>query len=114
MKDLNAKDRMLKQSLGLISGSMIYMLHELSKAAGSRWDIEFPFSMEIIVTKSNAAAIYAICKEIRSGYSVGLNQDGMKKIKSARTQAHQFLVEEANDPNTPIDRKIELVKLTSK
>jgi hypothetical protein len=114
MKDLNKRDQMLEKSLGMISGSMIYLLWELSKAAGSMWDIEYPFSMDIIVTEENAFQIYGCCKEIRSGYSIGLNPDGMKKVKAAREQAHRFLVEIANDPNTPIDRKIEIVKLTSK
>ena len=38
----------------------------------------------------------------------------MAKIKAARLEAHRFLYEEANDPNTSIQRKIELVKLTGK
>ncbi len=70
--------------------------------------------MEIIVTKNNADIIYGLCKEIRSGYSVGLSKAQIKKIKEARNEAHRLLHQEANDPNTPIERKIALVKLTSK
>lgn len=70
--------------------------------------------MDIVVTKGNAESVYAYCKEIRSGYSVGLKRGGMKKIKEARAEAHRYLYEEANDPATPIQRKIELVRLTSK
>ena len=70
--------------------------------------------MEIIVTPENADIIYGLCKEIRSGYSVGLSKSQMKKIKEARAEAHKLLFEEANNPDTPVERKIALVKLTSK
>lgn len=93
---------------------MLFMLWELSTAAGAQWDLNNPDSMEIVVTKQNAGSIYSVCKEIRSGYSVGLGKSGMDKVKKARKEAHQYLYEEANDPNTSIERKIELVKLTSK
>lgn len=114
MKDLDEFDRNLENAFGLISGYYIFELHQLSTAAGSKWDYSNPDTMDIVVTKGNADSIYAICKEIRSGYSVGLDSSGMKKIKKARSEAHKFLFEEANDPNTPVERKIELVKLTSK
>lgn len=114
MKDLDEQSKILEESFGLISGYYIFELHQLSTAAGSKWDYSIPDTMDIVVTKTNAASIYAICKEIRSGYSIGLSSSGMKKIKEARKQAHQFLFEEANNPNTAIERKIELVKLTSK
>lgn len=114
MKDLDDHGRACEKAFGLISGYMLYALHELSTAAGSEWDTSDPSTMDIVVTRQNAAAIYAHCKEIRSGYSVGLNREGMRKVKAARAQAHQYLFEEANDPATPIERKIELVRLTSK
>ncbi len=114
MKGLSDHERMCEEVFGLISGGMIYMLHEASTAAGSKWDINDPDTMDIIVTKGNAENIYAICKEIRSGYSVGLNKEGMKKVRAARAEAHKYLFEEANNPDTSIERKIELVKLTSK
>jgi hypothetical protein len=114
MKDLDEHSKMCEQAFGMISGYMIFCLHELSTAAGSKWDTSDPDTMDIIVTKQNADEIYGICKEIRSGYSVGLNKEGMNKIKAARTKAHEFLSLEANDPATPIERKIALVRLTSK
>lgn len=114
MKDLDEHGRACEDAFGLISGFYIFALHEISMAAGSKWDYNDPESMEIIVTKENAEDIYGCCKEIRSGYSVGVLKSGMKKIKEARRQAHEYLYAEANDPNTPIERKIELVKLTSK
>lgn len=114
MKDLDDHGRMYEESFGLISGYMLYALHELSTAAGSNWDMSDPSTIDIIVTKQNAEGIYAHCKEIRSGYSVGLTRLQMKKVKAARSEAHKYLFEEANDPYTSIDRKIELVRLTSK
>lgn len=114
MKDLDDHSRMCENAFGLISGYYIFELHLHSTAAGSNWDYDNPSTMEIIVNKTNADTIYALCKEIRSGYSVGLLKSGMKKIKAARSEAHKFLVEEANDPETPIERKIELCRLTSK
>ena len=114
MKDLDDHDRSCEEVFGLISGAMLYGLHLLSTAAGSSWDLKEPSTMEIVVTRENAAAIYDYCKEIRSGYSIGLNPSGMKKVRKARVEAHQYLFEEANNPNTPIQRKIELVRLTSK
>lgn len=114
MKDLDDHSRICEESFGLINGYMLYALHELSTAAGSNWNMADPSTMEIIVTKRNAEGIYAHCKEMRSGYRIGLNRADMKKIKAARAEAHKFLFEEANDPKTSIDQKIELVRLTSK
>jgi rRNA maturation protein Nop10 len=114
MKDLDEHGRMCEESFGLISGMLLYTLHEYCTAAGSKWDMSDPSTMEIPVTKYNAVDIYSICKEIRSGYSIGLDKAGMNKIKKARSDAHKFLYEEANDPDTPIERKIMLVRLTSK
>lgn len=114
MKELDADERMLEQNFGLISSGMLYGLWEASKNAGSNWDYDKPETMDIIVTKENADEIYSWCRAIRSGYSVGMNKSGMNKVKEARTKAHEFLFEEANDPSTPIQRKIELVRLTSK
>ena len=114
MKDLDDFDKAMEQQFGGISGFMLYMLWETSTAAGSQWDYGNPETMDIIVTAKNADYVYSICKEIRSGYSVGLNKSGMEKVKQARAKAHKFLFEEANNPDTPIDRKIALVKLTSK
>lgn len=93
---------------------IMQFLHETSVRAGSAWIYEKPETMEIFVTKENAACIYAACRDIRSGYSEGLSKDAMAKVKAARQKAHRFLFEEANDPNTPIERKIYLVRLTSK
>lgn len=114
MKDLDDHSRACEEAFGLISGYMIFELHQLSTAAGSKWDMGDPATMEIIVTKANACHVYSLCKEIRSGYSVGLAKGGVKIVKAARAEAHKFLFEEANDPDTPIERKIELVRLTSK
>jgi len=114
MKDLDEHGQMMEEEFGLISAGMLWGLHSICESAGSKWVLERPETMEIIVTKENAEEIYAWCKEIRSGYSVGLDRHEMLKIKEARMEAHKFLVEEANDPATPIERKIELVKLTSK
>ena len=114
MKDLDEHGRMCEMTFGLISRQFVYMLHEISTAAGSKWDMNNPDTMDIAVTRKNAESIYAYCKEIRSGYSVGLDRKGMRKVKEARRKAHEYLFEEANDPSTPIERKIELVKLTSK
>ena len=114
MKDLDEHGRMCEETFGLISGYYIWDIHRMSVEAGSTWDIEKPETMNIIVTKENADEMYAFCKAIRSGYSVGLGRGGMKKIKEARAEAHKFLFEEANDPATPIQRKIDLVRLTSK
>lgn len=114
MKDLDDHSRMCEDAFGLISGAYLYELHAISTAAGSKWDLSDHDTMEIIVNQKNAEWIYSICKEIRSGYSVGINKSQMAKIKAARTEAHKFLFDEANDPNTSIDRKIQLVKLTGK
>ena len=114
MKDLDEHGIACEKAFGLISGYMLFSLHELSTAAGSKWDMADPATMEIIVNKSNAESIYSHCKEIRSGYSVGLNKSGMAKVKAARLEAHRYLYEEANNPNTLIQRKIELVRLTSR
>jgi hypothetical protein len=114
MKDLDEHGQICEQTFGLISGFCVYALHEISTAAGSKWDLNDPDSMEIVVMKNNAADVYGWCKEIRSGYSVGLNKEQMKKVKAARLEAHKYLYDEANDPTTPIERKIQLVRLTSK
>jgi hypothetical protein len=114
MKDLDDFGRAMESEFGLISGWCMWDLHRVSVAAGSNWDVDKPETMEIIVTKDNAAYIYGLCKEIRSGYSVGIKRSQMQKVKEARMAAHKFLFEEANDPNTPIERKIYLVKLTGK
>lgn len=114
MKDLDEFSQACEEQFGLISGFYVYELHQLSTLVGSKWELSKPETMEIVVTKKNADIIYGLCREIRSGYSVGLNKSQMKKIKDARTEAHRLLFEEANDPNTPVERKIALVKLTSK
>lgn len=92
----------------------IWGLHAICVRAGSKWELDKPETMEIVVTKENADAIYEWCKAIRSGYNARLTKNGMNKINVARLIAHRFLVEEANDPSTPIDRKIKLVRLTGK
>lgn len=114
MKDLDDFGQAMEQRFGLISGFMLFALHEIATAAGSNWNLNDPNSIEIPVNKKNAEHVYGYCKEIRSGYSVGLNKKQMKVIKEARAEAHKYLYEEANDPNTTIERKIHLVKLTSK
>lgn len=114
MKDLDEHGRMCEEAFGLISAGMLFGLHALCERAGSKWQIDKPETIEIIVTKENADGVYEFCKVIRSGYSVGMSKEGMKLIRAARLEAHKYLVEEANDPNTTIERKIELVKLTSK
>ncbi len=112
MDDLDDWGKACEEQFGLISGMMLYGLHTVG--ASPNWDINKPSTIEIVVSKENAASVYGWCKEIRSGYSVGINRKMMAKIKEARLKAHQFLWDEANDPNTSIERKIELVKLTSK
>ncbi len=115
MKDLDEHEQNCEKAFGLISGFYVYTLYEMSKQAGSNWDFDKPSTMDIIVTKDNAEGIYSYCKAIRSdGYSVGISRSNMAKIKAARLEAHKYLHEEANNPDTPIERKIELVKLTSK
>jgi hypothetical protein len=114
MHDLDETSKVLEGAFGLISGAMLYGLYQASAAAGSRWDYDTPHTMHIVVTKDNAAWIYGSCKEIGSGYDIGLSKSGMAKIKAAREEAHRYLVAEAQDPATPIERKIELVKLTTK
>ncbi len=114
MKDLDEDGRICEEQFGLISAGMIWGLHAVCVRAGSKWELEKPETIEIVVTNDNAAEIYSWCRAIREGYSVGLSKEGMKLIRAARLEAHKYLVEEANDPNTPIERKIELVKLTSK
>jgi hypothetical protein len=114
MYDLDPFEQICERSCGMISGWFLFCLHELSTTAGSSWDANDPSTMEIVVTKGNAEAIYAYCREIRRGYSIGLKRGQMAKIKAAREEAHRFLYEEANDPTTSIQRKIELVRLTSK
>lgn len=114
MKGLSDYERSWEEDFGLMSGWYVFVLWEISTAAGSKWEYDNSETMEIIVNKSNAYAVYGCCKEIRSGFSVGISKNNMKKIKQARKEAHQILFDEANDPNTPIERKIALVKLTSK
>lgn len=111
---LDQNETILENAVGLISGYFLFVLWEVSTAAGASWKFDDPSTMEIIVTKQNADQVYAMCKEIRSGYSIGLRRTGMKKIKEARSKAHQFLYDEANDPETPIQRKIDLVRLCSR
>lgn len=114
MKDLDEHGRMCEEEFGLISAGMLWGLHGICELAGSKWVLEKPETMEIIVTKENADQIYSWCRAIREGYCVGLSKVNMKKVKEARQIAHRYMVEEANNPATPITRKIELVKLTSK
>lgn len=114
MKDLDDFGREMESHFGLISSMMVCGLHDLATAAGSQWDMTDD-TIDIPVNKHNAAAVYGWCKEIRSnGYNIGLSKKLMAAVKAARLEAHKFLYEEANDPNTTIERKIELVKLTSK
>jgi hypothetical protein len=114
MYDLDKTEKAFEGAFGLMSGYYLFELHQVSTAAGSNWDLSKPETMEIVVTKDNATWIYGICKEIRLGYNVGFTSSQIKKVKEARAKAHRFLFEEANDPNTPIERKIYLVKLTGK
>ena len=114
MKDLDQHGQNCEKAFGLISRFYVYALWQMSVNAGSDWKYEQPDTIDIVVTRENADGIYAYCKAIRSGYDVGLGRTQMSKIKRARMIAHKFLVEEANDPNTSIQRKIELVRLTSK
>lgn len=114
MNELNDFERACEQSFGLISGMMLYGLHQIAVASGSKWVIEDERTIDIPVNKDNAAEVYAWCKEIRSGYNVGMSKRVISAVKKARSEAHKFLYEEANDPLTPIERKIELVKLTSR
>lgn len=114
MKGLDDHGRACESAFGFISGYYLWELHQHATAAGAKWDYNDHSTMEIPVTKENATVIYGLCREIREGYSVGVTKSMMKKVRTARLEAHKFLYEEANDPNTSIDRKIELVKLTSK
>lgn len=114
MKDLDDHGRECEEAFGLISAGMLWGLHAICVAAGSKWELDKPETFEIVITKENADGVYEWCRAIREGYSVGLSKEGMKLIRAARLEAHKYLVEEANNPNTPIERKIELVKLTSK
>lgn len=93
---------------------MLCGLHEIATANGSKWNLLDDSTIYIPVNKRNAADIYGWCKEIRSGYNIGMSRKVISAVKKARSEAHKFLFEEANDPATPIERKIELVKLTSK
>lgn len=102
----------------LVNGDMVgyhlFLLHELSTARGIDWDFDDPDSMQIAVTKDTAEQVYGNCREIMAVADNGLSAGQMKKIRAARLEAHQFLYDEANDPKTSIERKIALVKLTSK
>lgn len=113
MKDLDDFSKAMESQFGLISGMMAYGLHEIATAAGSEWVLGDDSTIDIPVTRQNADEVYAWCKEIRSGYNVGLSKKLMAAVKKARGMAHIYLYQEANDPNTSIERKIELVKLTS-
>jgi hypothetical protein len=115
MKDLDDFGKEMESHFGLISSMMVCGLHELATVAGSQWDMMDDDTIDIPVNKHNASEIYGWCKEIRSnGYSIGLSKKLMAEVKKARLQAHLFLVEEANSPDTKIERKIELVRLCSK
>jgi hypothetical protein len=115
MKDLDDFGREMESHFGLISSMMVCGLHQLATAAGSQWEMTDDDTIDIPVNKNNAAEIYGWCKEIRSnGYSIGLSKKLMTEVKKARLEAHRFLYEEANSHETSIERKIELVKLTSK
>lgn len=93
---------------------LISELHQHATAAGSQWDFSDPSTIDIPVNNRNADIIYGICRTLRESKSPTIARVQMKKIKEARAEAHKFLVDEANDPATSIQRKIELVKLTSK
>lgn len=93
---------------------MLSELHQHATAAGAQWDLSNPATMDIPVNSRNADIIYGICRTLRESKSTMIKRPQMKKIKEARTEAHKFLVDEANNPATSIQRKIELVKLTSK
>jgi hypothetical protein len=69
--------------------------------------------VSIFVTRENADDVYGACRAVL-GYNKSLSGKDRKKISEAKERAHQFLYEEANDPNTSIERKIALVKLTSR
>lgn len=115
MKDLDDFGKEMESHFGLISGMMVFGLHELATAAGSQWNLIDESTIDIPVNAKNADSVFGWCKEIKSnGYSVGLSKKLMRHVKKASADAHAFLVEEANSPDTTIDRKIELVKLTSK
>lgn len=114
MKDLDEHGRLCEEQFGLISSGMLWGLHVICERAGSLWQLDKPETMEIIVNKENADSIYSWCRAIREGYNVGVDKDSMKKIRQARLVSHSYLVNEAQDPKTSIERKIELVKLTSK
>ena len=114
MKDLDDFGKEMESHFGLISGFMIYALHGLAIAEGSKWDIMDDSTIDIPVNERNASHVYGWCKEIRSGYNVGISKKLMAAVKKARLEAHLFLVKEANSPDTDINRKIQLVRLTSK
>jgi hypothetical protein len=114
MDGLDDFSKECEQSFGQISKMMLGGLHAIATAHGSNWNISDDSTIDIPVNKKNAAEVYSWCKEIRSGYNVGLSKKVITAVKKARSEAHKFLYEEANDPATPIERKIELVKLTSK
>ena len=114
MKDLDNSGRQFERKFGLISGFMKYGIHELATKYGSNWDILDDNTIDIPVNEENACAVYSWCKEIRSGYNVRISKKLNTHIKKARLEAHLFLVAEFNNQNTTQERKIELVKLTSK
>lgn len=95
-------------------GWYLYQLHEIGTAMGQNWDFWASESFEITVTSQYAETIYGCCREIMAISDNGLSTKQMRIIRKARLEAHQFLYDEANDPETPIERKIHLVKLTSK
>jgi hypothetical protein len=49
MKDLDEHGKMCEEAFGLISGQLLFGLHQVSTAAGSNWDFAEPSTMEIIV-----------------------------------------------------------------
>lgn len=114
MKDLDDFGQLMEKKFGLMSSFFLKTLHEISVLYGSKWDLKDPTTIDIVVNKENAQIIYEYTKAIRSGYNIGLPKKYMPKIKEARLKAHKYLWDEANDPLTTIERKIELVKLTSK
>lgn len=118
MDDLTDFEQALEDNFGLIGGGMLWGLHAICERAGSKWILDKPETMEIVVNSENADSIYDWCRGIqagiRAGYKIDLGKNGKKIVKEARRQAHEFLFDEANNPNTPIERKIELVRLTSK
>lgn len=76
MKDLDEHGRICEEQFGLIRAGMIWGLHAICERAGSKWQLDKPETIEIVITKENAADIYSWCREIIEGYSVGLSKEG--------------------------------------